>query len=289
MNPLALALALAFTLGLLTAPPAAAQFFSGGNAAISANSCATTNAILRQTTTAGDTLACTPMTSDGTNITLTSGRLLGPAGTAAASTYGFSANSGYGIFFRGSSAVSIAAGGVDSLDIQTSSVTLRSLQALRWANSDDAAAGTDNEITRVAANSMAGDFSLRPTTTNARSLGEPGLRWLALNVGTSGIDSTGPITTGNATPTAITNIRIYSQTITPASVAAAVCAEQAFTVTGLATGDKIFINPAASGNATSAAQARVTAADTAAIMYCNPTAGALTPGSGTYTIVAIRS
>lgn len=90
-------------------------------------------------------------------------------------------------------------------------------------------------------------------------------------------------------PTIIKQIRVYSQTITPASVATVVCAEQTFTVTGLTTEDAVIINPAATGNATSACQARVSAADTLAVMYCNPTAGALTPGAGTMTIIAIRS
>lgn len=84
-------------------------------------------------------------------------------------------------------------------------------------------------------------------------------------------------------------IKVYSQTITPAEVATVVCAEQTFTVTGLTTDDKVLYNPPATGNATSAAQARVSAADTLAVMYCNPTAGALTPGAGTGVIVAIRS
>lgn len=89
--------------------------------------------------------------------------------------------------------------------------------------------------------------------------------------------------------TAITKIVVYSQTITPASVATIVCAEQTFTVTGLTTADKVLYNPPATGNATSAAQARVSAADTLAVMYCNPTAGALTPGAGTGVVVAFRS
>ena len=94
---------------------------------------------------------------------------------------------------------------------------------------------------------------------------------------------------GTVSPTTITNIRIYSQTITPASVATIVCAEQTFTVTGLTTADKVFYNPPATGNSTSAAQVRVSAADTLAVMYCNPTLGALTPGAGTALIIAIRS
>ncbi len=92
-----------------------------------------------------------------------------------------------------------------------------------------------------------------------------------------------------ASGTAVTQIKVYSQTVTPASVAANLCAEQTFTVTGLTTADKIFINPVATGNATSAGQVRVSATNTLAVTYCNPTAGALTPAAGAANIVAIRS
>lgn len=53
--------------------------------------------------------------------------------------------------------------------------------------------------------------------------------------------------------------------------------------------DIVSFNPVATGNATSAGQARVSAADTLAVTYCNPTAGALTPASGTAAILAFRS
>lgn len=89
--------------------------------------------------------------------------------------------------------------------------------------------------------------------------------------------------------TAVTQIRVYSPTITPASVAAVLCAEQTFTVTGLTTADKVFYNPVATGNAASAGQVRVSAADTLAVTYCNPTAGALTPAAGVAGVVAVRS
>lgn len=89
--------------------------------------------------------------------------------------------------------------------------------------------------------------------------------------------------------TAVTKVVVYSQTLTPASVAAATVAEQTFTVTGLTTADKVVVNPPAIANATGIAGARVSAANTLAIRYVNPTAGALTPTSGTYTVVAFRS
>ena len=92
-----------------------------------------------------------------------------------------------------------------------------------------------------------------------------------------------------AAGTSITQIRVYSQSVTPASVSPATAAEQTFTVTGLTTADKVFMNPAATGNATGVCSCRVTASNTIGITFVNPTAGSLTPGAGTYTFVAIRS
>lgn len=92
-----------------------------------------------------------------------------------------------------------------------------------------------------------------------------------------------------ASGTLITQIVVYAQTITPASVAAATVAEQTFTVTGLTTADKVVVNHAATGNATGIAGVRVSAANTLAVSYVNPTAGALVPAAGTYLILAFRS
>lgn len=92
-----------------------------------------------------------------------------------------------------------------------------------------------------------------------------------------------------AAGTAITQIRVYSQTVTPAAVAAATVAEQTFTVTGLTTADKVFVNNADLTTATGIAGVRVSAVDTLAVRFVNPTAGALTPAAGTWTIIAVRS
>jgi len=89
--------------------------------------------------------------------------------------------------------------------------------------------------------------------------------------------------------TALTQVSVYSQTITPASVGAATVAEQTFTVTGLTTADKVVVNPAAISNATGICGFRVSAADTLAVRFVNPTAGALVPTAGTWSIIAFRS
>jgi hypothetical protein len=95
------------------------------------------------------------------------------------------------------------------------------------------------------------------------------------------------VTVGGGTP--ITKTVVYTPTLTPASVAAATVAEQTFTVTGLTTADTVSINVPSIANATGIAGVRVSAADTLAIRFVNPTAGALTPTSGVYRIIAHRS
>jgi len=94
---------------------------------------------------------------------------------------------------------------------------------------------------------------------------------------------------GNATPTAITNIRVYTPALTPAAIAAASVSEQTFAVAGLTTADKVLVNGPAPGTNPPAVHARVSTADTLAVTFINPTAGTATPTSGTFSVVAIRS
>jgi hypothetical protein len=88
--------------------------------------------------------------------------------------------------------------------------------------------------------------------------------------------------------TAITQQTVYTPTLTPAAVAAAGFSEQTFTVTGLATTDTVIVNgPAAAANSV-LVHARVSAANTLALTWIT-NAATITPTSGTYRIVAIRS
>lgn len=80
-----------------------------------------------------------------------------------------------------------------------------------------------------------------------------------------------------------------SATITPASVAAATCAEQTFTVTGLKIGDSISVSPPSITAGVAPVCARVSATDTVAITFMNPTAGALVPAAGAYQLQFTRS
>lgn len=87
----------------------------------------------------------------------------------------------------------------------------------------------------------------------------------------------------------LSNIKLYTPTLTPSSVAAATVAEQTFTVAGLGLNDTVILNPPANATATGIAGWRVSAANTLAIRFVNPTAGALTPAAGVFRVLAIES
>lgn len=79
-----------------------------------------------------------------------------------------------------------------------------------------------------------------------------------------------------------------SQSLTPASVGAATCAEQNFTVIGLLVGDFVDLTPPSITAGVAPVCARVSAANTLTVTFCNPTAGALVPAAGVYRIQVTR-
>ena len=81
---------------------------------------------------------------------------------------------------------------------------------------------------------------------------------------------------------------VIAVSFSAAQVGAATTAEQTVTVSGVAVGDFVSVNPPANTKATAVAGARVTAANTVGITFVNPTAGALTPDAGTYLIRVVR-
>jgi len=89
--------------------------------------------------------------------------------------------------------------------------------------------------------------------------------------------------------TPLYKLKVYSQTLTPALIAANVCAEQTFTVTGLATTDRVLaINNPSMSTPYGIVGMRVSAANTLALMFVNPTASTATPSAGTFKIIVIR-
>lgn len=88
--------------------------------------------------------------------------------------------------------------------------------------------------------------------------------------------------------TALLQIRAYSSTVTPGSVPANGCNWQTFTVSGLTTADKVFINPPSLWTPAAVNQL-VSAADLLAINFCNPGNVAASPAGGAVKVIAIRS
>jgi len=80
----------------------------------------------------------------------------------------------------------------------------------------------------------------------------------------------------------------YEGSLTPAQVAAAISVEEEFTMLGINSNDNIIVNPPSITAGIGIAGARASAKDTIAITFINATAGALTPPSGEYRIIAIR-
>lgn len=80
-----------------------------------------------------------------------------------------------------------------------------------------------------------------------------------------------------------------SVSLTPAAVAAATAAYQTFTIAGLRPGTAIVPLQDPIANATALVSARCTTANTLALQFVNPTAGELTPTTGTYSFLLIKT
>lgn len=82
---------------------------------------------------------------------------------------------------------------------------------------------------------------------------------------------------------------LIQQALTPAAVGAATTAEQTFTITGLQVGDSVQVSKPTTQAGLGIVNARVSAANTIAIAFINPTAGSLTPTAGeVYGINVVR-
>jgi hypothetical protein len=92
-----------------------------------------------------------------------------------------------------------------------------------------------------------------------------------------------------ASGTPLTQVKIYTPSLTPASVLASISAEQTFNVPGLTTADSISVSGPAPAMGSGLVNARVSGADTLALTFVNDTLAAVTPTAGVYRIVAVRS
>lgn len=81
---------------------------------------------------------------------------------------------------------------------------------------------------------------------------------------------------------------LLTATLTPAEVATITTAEQTFTVAGLKVGDLVHVCSPSHVAGVALANARVSAANTLALTFVNPTAGGVTPAAGAYLISVNR-
>lgn len=84
------------------------------------------------------------------------------------------------------------------------------------------------------------------------------------------------------------SINVIKSSLTPSAVSTITSPEQTFTVAGLKTTDTVFVTPPSNVNGVALTGARVSAADTLALKFVNPTAGSVTPAAGDYVITVIR-
>ena len=83
-------------------------------------------------------------------------------------------------------------------------------------------------------------------------------------------------------------VYVVKVTFDPASVATITTAEQTVTVPGAKVGDMVFVNKPTCTTGIGLGGARVSAANTVAITFVNPTAGNIDPASEVYTFTLIR-
>lgn len=82
--------------------------------------------------------------------------------------------------------------------------------------------------------------------------------------------------------------RSYDLSIAAAQVSNITTSEQTFTLTGLTTGDAVFVTKPTHQAGLGVVNARVSATDTLAITYMNVTGSGITPTTETYKVVAVR-
>jgi hypothetical protein len=93
---------------------------------------------------------------------------------------------------------------------------------------------------------------------------------------------------GDTNETKLTQLRVISASLTPASVATITVAAQTLTLTGVAAGDFVVCISNPITNAVGITGTQATAANTISMSFVNPTAGALVPTAGTYIFLVGR-
>ena len=86
----------------------------------------------------------------------------------------------------------------------------------------------------------------------------------------------------------VAGMYMLSLTIDPAAVATITTAEQTFTMTGVKVGDMVYTSKPSNTTGVGIVNARVSATDTIAITFVNPTAGSVNPASESWSLLVLR-
>jgi len=86
----------------------------------------------------------------------------------------------------------------------------------------------------------------------------------------------------------VAGVTVVDLSLTPAIVATITAAEQTFTLSGAKVGDFVVVNPPSHVAGVTIGGCRVSAANTLAIQWVNPTAAGVTPPAGTYKVTLFR-
>lgn len=133
----------------------------------------------------------------------------------------------------------------------------------------------------------AGEIVITPKSGQAVTL--TGATNITGNTAVTGtLTTTGTVRVGS-TGTALTRIAKFTAALTPAEVAANTCAEQLFTVTGVAVGDVVAVNKPTAQAGLGIGGARASATNQVGVNFCNATASPITPTAAeTYLFSAMR-
>lgn len=167
--------------------------------------------------------------------------------------------------------------------------------AINIGNASSTAVTTINIGTNTQANVVTIGSTTGAATLNLKA-GSGGVVVTGVLTATSPVFTTPALGAATATSvaigggTVITGVVVYTPTLTPAATAAAVgTTQQTFTVTGLATTDKLIVNGPVPTSLCPMTGYRASAVDTLQLDFTTLTAAACTPPTGVYKIVAIRS
>ncbi|HUG06626.1 MAG TPA: response regulator [Candidatus Limnocylindria bacterium] len=213
-----------------------------------------------------------------TGNTTLSGTLTGPA----AATFAIDSGGANAISIGGTTATTLNLGRSGQTQALLGNATVAGTLGVTGATTLSSTLGVTGATT------LSSTLGVSGATTLNSTLGVTGATTLSSTLAVTGASTlTGGVTVGSG-GTAYTLVKTYSADITPAAIGGNTSSEQTFTVTGLAVGDVVIVNPPGHATTCPLTGARVSAANTLALSFDHAVNGGCTPTAGVHLIVAFR-